>query len=200
MLHALPFPLFVLLIMACGESSETEPTVDNSKPEMGVLSFAGQERNPETGLFRSLGTDAKAAAAAAYDPPEIKHRQFEPAPPRATATAVPVWASDFVREQVDEILRADPGRSDKRLGIECYREKPEVRQAECADLVLYRGLFVPEMMEPTDGFEPSTCGLRNRCFTTELRWRKPPLDENGIRTPWIIAPSILTIGCQDQML
>ena len=26
------------------------------------------------------------------------------------------------------------------------------------------------LVEPTDGFEPSTCGLRNRCSTTELRW------------------------------
>ena len=26
------------------------------------------------------------------------------------------------------------------------------------------------IVEPTDGFEPSTCGLRNRCSTTELRW------------------------------
>ena len=28
-------------------------------------------------------------------------------------------------------------------------------------------------VEPTDGFEPSTCGLRNRCSTTELRWQFP---------------------------
>ena len=26
-------------------------------------------------------------------------------------------------------------------------------------------------MEPAKGFEPLTCGLRNRCSTTELRWR-----------------------------
>ena len=26
-------------------------------------------------------------------------------------------------------------------------------------------------MEPTGGFEPPACGLRNRCSTTELRWR-----------------------------
>ena len=25
-------------------------------------------------------------------------------------------------------------------------------------------------LEPTGGFEPPTCGLRNRCSTTELRW------------------------------
>ena len=28
-------------------------------------------------------------------------------------------------------------------------------------------------MEPTVGFEPTTCGLRNRCSTTELRWLYP---------------------------
>ena len=139
MLRALPFLLFVLLIMACGESSETEPTVDNSKPEMGVLSFAGQERDPETGLFRSLGTDAEAAAAAAYDPPEIKRRQFEPAPPRATATAVSVWASDFVREQVDGQLRERIGgeqisprawvpRSDRQgYGLDAIWSRPVAR-------------------------------------------------------------------------
>ena len=31
-------------------------------------------------------------------------------------------------------------------------------------------------VEPTDGFEPSTCGLRNRCSTTELRWLDQSVD------------------------
>ena len=29
-------------------------------------------------------------------------------------------------------------------------------------------------LEPTVGFEPTTCGLQNRCSTTELRWHAAP--------------------------
>ena len=33
-------------------------------------------------------------------------------------------------------------------------------------------LLWARLVEPTDGFEPSTCCLRNSCSTTELRWPK----------------------------
>ena len=49
-------------------------------------------------------------------------------------------------------------------------------------------------VEPPDGLEPSTCGLRNRCSTTELRWldriaRPPPYYRNG--TPGSIHRKLL---------
>jgi hypothetical protein len=36
---------------------------------------------------------------------------------------------------------------------------------------LARSVFGEGKLEPATGFEPVTCGLRNRCSTTELRWR-----------------------------
>ncbi len=37
-------------------------------------------------------------------------------------------------------------------------------------------------VEPTWGFEPQTCGLRNRCSTAELSWRKGRKDTQGAPT------------------
>lgn len=55
-----------------------------------------------------------------------------------------------------------------RLGILLFRR-------ECCQAFvggLKNRVFLQEKMEPMIGFEPMTDGLRNRCSTAELHWRK----------------------------
>ena len=53
--------------------------------------------------------------------------------------------------------------------------------------VLKNRLFSQKKMEPMIGFEPMTDGLRNRCSTAELHWRKrtlgPPFADGSVALP-----------------
>ncbi len=46
----------------------------------------------------------------------------------------------------------------------------------CQNLV--KGCSVYKNVEPTFGFEPKTCCLRNSCSTTELRWPREAIVRN----------------------
>ncbi len=69
------------------------------------------------------------------------------------------------------------GRSSKVARRQCRnqrnsrrRRRVSVHRRGCSVTVVVRGTFVGKCVEPTDGFEPSTCCLRNSCSATELRW------------------------------
>lgn len=50
-----------------------------------------------------------------------------------------------------------------------------------------------DFFEPTMGFEPTTCGLRNRCSTPELGWRSPKRG-GGPYHPRVLRQAVRT-GC-----